>query len=393
MPVKLHYNFKDVLRTPKLALSAKKIWLQFLGFLCGTVLYSALAYIAFIVSGYSASEVWHFYHFIPLPFGENLNLLSMFCIGMGVFLFTLSYLFAGTAVSKLTYEQLKGDEFYEIKRAVRFAFTEGKSVILAPITLAVGIALIILMGIILGLIGKIPWFGEIILLITSVPALFGGIFVVYLFAALFVSLMISAAVAATSNSDTFDTIFETFSTINDQSWRLATYETILLGCKVVGTSILAFVVGRAVALVSFVLGADFLMGAKFNGIREAALSYFTTTSEPFLYKLSGFFNFLGIDSLLKVPLRTPELPVPQAILGLIFGILLYFIVMIVLSYAGSMQFTGNTLIYLVLAKKKDDIELIKREEEEPEAIAETTEIIEETLEAPEEPGEGESPAG
>jgi hypothetical protein len=57
-----------------------------------------------------------------------------------------------------------------------------------------------------------------------------------------------------------------------------------------------------------------------------------------------------------------------------------------------MQFTGNTLIYLVLAKKKDDIELIKREEEEPEAIAETTEVIEEeTLEVPEKPEEGEKP--
>ena len=88
------------------------------------------------------------------------------------------------------------------------------------------------------------------------------------------------------------------------------------------------------------------------------------------------FNFLGIDSLLKVPLRSPNLPVPQAILGFVFGIFLYFIVMIVLSYAGSMLFSGNTLIYLVLAKKKDDIELLKREEEEPEAIAETLEVEE-----------------
>jgi hypothetical protein len=376
MPMKLHYNFKDVLRAPKIGLSAKKIWVQFLGFLAGTAMYSALAYIAFIVSGYSASEVWHFYHFVPLPFGENLNILGTFFIAMGVFLFVLSFLFAGTAVAKLTYEQLKGDDFYEIKRAVRFSFREGKSVILAPITLAVGIALIIVMGIILGLIGKVPWFGEIFLLITSIPAFCAAIFVVYLFVSLAVSLLISGAVSATSNSDTFDIIFETFSTINDQSWRFLTYESLLVGVKAVATGILAFIVGRSIALISFVLGAEFLMGPKFQGIQEAALSYFTTTSEPCLYKLSGIFGFLRIDPLLKVPLHTPSLPVPQAILGIVFGIFLYFIVMIVLSYAGSILWSGNTLIYLVLAKKKDDIDLLCREEKEPEALEETMEMTE-----------------
>jgi len=362
MPVKLHYNFKDVPRAARFGFSAKKMWVQFLGLLVGTILYSIFAYIGFLLSGYTISEVWRIYHYVPIPLGEGITLLGKIFIGIGLFLFIVVNLFAGVAVSKITYEQLRGDEFYEVKKALSFAIKEGKAVVLAPLTLLLIGFLIIVAGFVLGLLGKIPWFGELILLLLSVPAFFAVLFIVYLFFSFILSLFLSAGVVATTRADTFDTLFEIFSTLNEQNWRVVSYEALLYGTKILATGIFAWAVGRALWIAHVVLSAPWLMGAKYASIEKAALSYFTTS--PYLFNFYDVFRFLGINALLDVPGSAVSLSLPSAVLGFIFGIFLYFIVFMVISYWCTMHWVGNTIIFTIIAKKKDEIDLLKKKEEE-----------------------------
>ncbi len=371
MPVKLHYNYKDVFRAARLGFSVKKIWVQFLGILLGTILYSICSYIGFLLSGYTISEVWHNYHYIPLPFGENLTGWGWFFVGIGVTLFVIVNLIFGVAISKITYEQLKGDDFYEIKKALKFAIKEGKAVITAPLTILALIGLILLAGVILGLLGKIPWFGEIVLLIFSVPAISACAFIVYLFFAFIVAMYLSAAIVGTTGSDTFDTLFEVFSTLNDQNWRFIIYEVLLYVVKFVTFSIFTWGVGRALWIAHTVLGAPWLMGAKFKAIEQGALHYFTYS--PSLYVLAPYLDFLKVGAILDVPPTLPSMPLPSTILAFIFGILLYFIVFTVLAFWGAMHWAGNTLIFIVLEKKKDEIDLLEIREEEEKAEEEAGE--------------------
>lgn len=376
MAVKLHYNYKDVPRAARFAFSAKKIYVQFLGLVVGTILYSIFAYIGFLASGISISEIWSGYHYVPIPIGEPLSLWGWIFVYIGLVLFAITQIFFGVAISKITYEQLKGDEFYEIKKALKFAFTQGRSAVFTPITIILVIIFILIGGVILGLIGKIPWLGELVLLLMSVPVIFTVVFIVYLLFALALSYFLVVPIVAVTNSDTFDALFELFSTLNDQNWRFVGYEAFLYVIKPIAFGIFAWAIAKGIYIAHWVLSAGWLMGDKFIKIEQAALSYLP--EHPTLYTLEPILRVLGADALLY-PTQVNNIAIPQAIVGFLFGILLYFIIFVALSYWGAIHWVGNTLIFIVLAKKKDDIDYLEVKEEE-EFKFEEEEASEETKE-------------
>ncbi len=387
MAVKMHFNYKDVPRAARFAFSAKKIYVQFLGLLLGTIVYSMLAYIGFLTSGYSITEVWNNFHYIPIPLGEPLTFWGLFFVYLGLALFVIIQLLFGVAIAKITYEQLKGDEFYEIKRALKFAFGEGRSAIFTPITIILVIIFILIGGVILGLIGKIPWLGELVLLLMSVPVIFTAVFIVYLLFALALSYFLVVPIVAVTNSDTFDALFELFSTLNDQNWRFIGYEVFLYIIKPIAFGVFAWSIAKGLRIVHWVLSAHWLMGDKFVKIEKAAVSYLP--SHPILYSFEPVLRLIGASPLLY-PQHVSHLTIPESILGFLFGILLYFIIFVALSYWGVMHWAGNTLIFVVLAKKKDDIDYLEVKEEEFEFSEEQGESSEENTEETEEKEEGES---
>jgi len=363
----LHWNYKDVFRAARFGFSAKKIWTMFLGILLGTALYSLFTYIGMALSGLPFSQIWAEFRFIPFPWMTELTIPGKIFVGIGVFLCFVSYFIFGTAVSKITIEQLKGDEFYEVKRAIAHGFKSGRSAVLAPITLAIIVGLILLGGVILGLIGKIPYFGELVLLILAIPVIFIVFFMVYLIIAFFFSLFMAPAVVGTTKSDTFDTLFEVFSTMNEENWRFIGYQILLYGVKIVGIGLFAFFTGRVMAIINGVLSASWLMGTKFVNIADAALSYLPSVAFPNDLTYQWVARFLEITKtdILLYPPSTPSLPWPQAVLGVIFGILLYLLIFTVIAYWGAMHWAGNTIIFTIVLKKKDEIDLLEQKEEQP----------------------------
>jgi hypothetical protein len=104
----LHFNYKDVFRAGRLGFSAKKMWVTFLGFLIAFVGYGILSYLAFIVSGVEIGEVWEAYRLVPMyPIG--LPWYSWIIWVVGLLWWICVALLTGVSVSKITYEQLKGD--------------------------------------------------------------------------------------------------------------------------------------------------------------------------------------------------------------------------------------------------------------------------------------------
>lgn len=358
----MHFNYKDVFRAGRFGFSAKKIWLGFVGILIAVIIYSVFAYVAFISSPqWNVKQVWQAYRYIPYPFGVHLAWWGWLMWGVGMVLAAFIKLVALTAIAKVTFEQLRGDEFYEAKEALKFAFRNWKGVFLSPVTLAIVIGLILLCGFIFGLVGRIPYLGQIVVGVFAIPLFAAALFVVYLMVVFFVSLFMAPSVVATTKSDTFDTLFEVFSVLNDQPWRLVIWESLLAALSFVGAFILGFFVKRALLLTHWAL--SFWAGPRewMAKIWMKGLWYLPQTLPfpPFSWLANGFLPTLTYARVEYVQGNGAE-----AFAGWLLGLAFYFVIFFVAAYAMAIVGSGNALIYTVLVKIKDDKNLLERREEE-----------------------------
>ncbi|MEO0086502.1 MAG: hypothetical protein ABIK90_00280 [candidate division WOR-3 bacterium] len=379
--MKLHYNYKDLFRSLRLAFSLKKLALMTLSLFVAFIFYNLFSYLAFLTGGYSFNEVWLSFRFFPW-LGDNLPYYSYILWAIGIVGFIIILFIAQNAIAKITFEQLKGDEFFEIKESLKFAFKNFKSYFLSPLFLIGFIILIVIAGIILGLIGKIPYFGEIFLGIMSIPAFCASIFILYLLIILLFSLILSPIIVGATQSDTFDTLFEVFSCVNEQPARLIWYSIIL---KLL--SFLGFVVFGYAAFLSIKIGQTVLSLLIPNKINEAFsfTHYFIKLSPP---ENTGFYYQFWNTLMEKVGLSSLLEPNPYfnpsnwgiAILSLLFALTFYLIYLFVVSYGINIWTTGQTVVYLNLVKKKDDRDLLEEREEEKEEVIVPSEEKEEKKE-------------
>ncbi|MEW6684919.1 MAG: hypothetical protein AB1393_01775 [Candidatus Edwardsbacteria bacterium] len=371
--IKLHFNFKDVFRAARLAFSPKKLWIQFCGLFLGSIFYAIFAYLTLMAEGQGIVEIWGSYHWLPLlPLEQVLGFAwySWILFIIGCLLFLITTLFANTLVCKIAFEQLKGNEFFEIKESMKFLKENWKAVIGAPFTIFLFTFFILICGFILGLWGKIPYVGEISVVLLTIPIFFVCVFIVFLLIVLGFSLKLSPAIVATTKSDTFDTVFESFSTVTSQPWRLVLYEFLLGAIAWLGLVILSTASRWALWIAKAELGWNVLMGDKLLGIIDKALVYLPPLKE-FCLRLCpqlspsepcAFLEGIGLG------LTPSGLGIPLSGWGefcaFLLGIFLWLIVLTVLSYFFAIGSVGQTLIYTILVKMKDEKNLLEKKEEE-----------------------------
>jgi len=360
--LQMHFNYKDVFRAARFGFSAKKIWVGFVGIFIAVIIYSVFAYAAFISSPvWNVKQVWQAYRYIPYPFGVSLAWWGWLIWAVGLVLAAFVKLMALTAIAKITFEQLRGDEFYEAKEALRFAFRNWKGVFLSPVTLAIVIGFILLCGFVFGLAGRIPYVGPILVGVFSIPLFAAALFVVYLAVVFFVSLFMAPSVVATTKSDTFDTLFEVFSVLNDQPWRLVVWESLLALLSFVGAFILGFFVKRGLLLTYWTLSMWSGPREWMDNIWMKGLWYLphTLPFPPFNWLANGFLPTMTYARVDYVAGNGAE-----ALAGWMLGLAFYLVIFFVAAYAMAIIGSGNALIYTVLVKIKDDKNLLEKREEE-----------------------------
>ena len=363
----LHFNYKDVFRAGRLGFSAKKMWVAFLGFLFAFVGYGILGYLAYIAAGIEIGDIWDLFRVVPM-YPTGLPWYSWLIWAVGLVWWICVALLAGVAVSKITYEQLKGDEFYEIKEAIKFSLKSGRSAILAPLVLILFIIALIVMGLILALITLIPYFGQLFLAVMAIPAFAVCLFILFLVIVVIVSLIIGPSIVGETGNDTFDTLFESFSVINDQPWRFIVYEALLEVIMIVGIGILGFFSAKAIFLAQDVVGLIVPVD-KLDNILLNAAYYVKMIVPPILPEsyhtlILDYIEWIGMPSLLYPPDYLPAFESwAGAITSFVLGIIYYLIILFVMSLGGAIYWAGNTLIFTVLVKKKDDKNLLELKEE------------------------------
>jgi len=363
----LHFNYKDVFRAGRLGFSAKKIWLAFLGLLIAHVGYCILSYLAFVVGGLEIGEVWEVFRLTPM-YPTGLPWFS-WVIWIIAFLWYLCIaLIVGVSISKVTYEQLKGDEFFEIKEAVTFALKNGRSAILAPIVLVAFMFALVLMGVVLALITWVPYFGQLFFAVMSILAFAVCLFIIYLMIVTVVSLVIGPSIVGETGNDTFDTLFESFSVVNDQPWRFVIYEFLLILVIFIGVGLLGLFSAKAIFLGQDVIGL-IVPAEKLDNLLINAAYYVKITVPPIMPEswhntFAAYIESIGMTNLLYPPDYLPAYESwAGAITSFILGIVYYFIILFVKSLGAAILWAGNTVIFTVLVKKKDDKNLLEIKEE------------------------------
>jgi hypothetical protein len=365
---KMYFDFRDVFRTPRLALSGKKIWVHFLGLLAGWIIYSVLTYLALLLNGQTLSEIWQTHYFFPcllnayLPIAWYAWLLS----GLGLLSWIIIFMYASTAVSRITYKQLKGDDFFSSGDSYQYAKKHGRASLLGPLSILLIMAFFIVMAIIAAWICKWPVLDILFLGFPYLLYFIVSTFVVYTIFVFCTSLLIAPAIVATAEEDTMETVFQSYSTLWSQPWRLVTYESVVGILMLVASYIYGLALLLGFKLINFVFGAGWLMGDKSSRIINQASSFIIGEHSPLTPIVCENTPFIFSAN--------SSLSVTETITAILVTIALLVITGSVLAYLLSNFSVGQTLIYIILRKKKDEENLLERKDEDELAEEETDSV-------------------
>lgn len=365
-PMKLYFDVRDIFRSPRLALSGKKIWIFLKANLFGFAVYWILSYIAIILGGTNFSDAISTFGLYPCIYCvENALLISYIIYWIGITIWIIAIFFACTAVSRITYKQLKGDDFYSVADARKFVKNHRYPIILSWVTILLIAAFFGLGAVIFALIGKIPFVGEILFALLYILYFFGAVFTVYTLIVFITAFIYSPAIVATLEEDTMGTVFQSYSTTWSQPWRLVLYNLILLPILAIGVTVFKWFWFAGYQLINIIFSADWLMGTKLDNI----IGWATDLINPQF----GFYNFTCAltsvgDTLTQHTLLSLQdgiaLSTSEYIAGTLIAIILFILIMSIVSYGLSILSVGETIIFTIFKKKSNDENLLLRSDED-----------------------------
>lgn len=360
----IRFDVREIFRSPRLALSLQRIWIQFAGLTVGFLGYLIFTYLSFITNGIGLSTGWKKYGLLPCLFPESPNWYSMIIYFIGFIWLIAIYLIASTAVSRATYMLLKENHFYTWLQATRFALKKTASILLSPIAILLIIVLFIAGGAVVGLLGKIPVVGEFGITIFTFAWYFSALVVVLMVIIFAVVMIQTPAIIATTNEDAFEVVFQSFSITWSQPWRLIFYEFISLAMAAIGLLLFAFLSKQAYIIMDRVfsnaMGDDFINVAA-QGMYM--LNVWLIHSIGWVNSILGDFAAAVYFSREFLPL---SLPGYQHVASYIFAIWMLIIGGTIFSYGLASFNVGTTLSYIILRKKKEDENLLERKDPEEE---------------------------
>jgi len=361
---RMHFDFRDIFRSPRLALSLQRIWIQFVGLFLGYLGYLILTYVSFITAGIGFSAGWNKYGLLPCVVGESPNWYSLVIFAIAILWLVAAYLVTATAVSRATYMLAKGNNFYTWREAFAFAIRKAAAVLMSPIALVIIIGLFVFGGAVIGWLAKIPYVGALGLSIFTVIWFIAALVVVFLAIVFIVSLLLTPALIATTDDDAFEAVFQSFSTLWNQPWRLIIYEALSAAMALIAFVVLAFLSKKAFIVMDRIFANT--MGANFMNISAHGmylLSVWVAHSISWANWLSPNMSGLIYFSREFDPL---SLPGYQIVAAYIFALMILLIGVFIVSYGVSTFNVSSTLSYVVLRKKKDDENLLERKDKEEE---------------------------
>ena len=368
-PMKLYFDVRDIFRAPRLALSGKKIIVFIQANLIGYFAYWIFNYLGAMVHGVSFSDTWSMYGLYPcLLTIESLPLLPCILFWAGIVFWFFAISLGSTAVSRITYRQLKGDEFYSGSDAWNYVKRHWHPIIYSSISLLLILVFLFVVAGILGLIGKIPYVGEFLFVLPYLLYFFGSVFTIYTGIVLLVSLIYTPSIVATYEEDTMGTVWHNFSITWGQPWRMFSYHFVLLPILLIGGYLFSHFWMSGYSLINNVFGHDWLMGTKLMNIvgwasqavhPEALCSLIGNNCSICNVCSTGCLSCGSILSASAMNVTGTE-----QIAAFILAIFLFLIMVSAVSYTMSIFAVGETLMFIILKNRTDNDNILEKNDED-----------------------------
>jgi hypothetical protein len=245
---------------------------------------------------------------------------------------------AGGAICRIAALQFARGEKPGLTEALRFSTQRFTSFFLAPLT-PIGIIIVpVLFIFILGLIGNIPWAGELIIGISMPLALVAGALITVVLIGMFAGFNLMYPAIAYDGSDCFDAISRSFSYVYAKPWRMGFYTTI---AAVYGAISYTFV--RYFTFILLFVTNLFLELGVLKEIKDVD-KLIAIWPKPTFMKLINYEDVV-----------TPNWT--EAVGAFLIYMFLLAIVGLVVSFIISFYFSANTIIYSLMRYKVDDTAL------------------------------------
>jgi hypothetical protein len=241
---------------------------------------------------------------------------------------------AGGAICRIAALQSARGEKPGLTEALRFSIKRFTSFFTAPL---VPVGIIIFIGLfifLLGLIGNIPWAGELIMGIFVPLALIAGALIAVLLIGAFAGFNLMFPAVAYDGSDCFDAISRSFSYVYAKPWRMGFYTAI---GAIYGAICYTFVRFFAFLLL-WITHWSLQLGVWGND------------------KLTAIWGEPHLRNLL-VPPNWEALNWPQSIAAFLIYLCSLAVVGLLVSFIISFYFSANTIIYSLMRNKVDNTAL------------------------------------
>lgn len=358
------FNFKDVLKAPARALSAKQILTMTIFLVAALAVYDLFTYLAFAVQGDKVGNVFSIYGFFPFEQAAFANAWAQAVYWLGLALSILVLMLGFCGVSIINIEAVRGNRFCTARQAIKFALGRFRQIFLAELSIVVFVALVVLLFFLLGLVSRIPYLGEwLYVLLFALPNFIIALFIIFIIFVFTLTVLVLPAVAAAErNGETFTAILETFSTIILKPFQWAGYTAYSFVAAKVCSFIYAYFAYRAV---EFLIWSSSLGGgAPLERLAKSSLALLPVKSD-FVREIFNIFP--GVDFGVNVaamagfPARIAISPLMAFMIFLIFASILAYLLAIVVSA----QARG----YVALRYMKDDYSIAEEKplffEDEP----------------------------
>lgn len=350
---KLRFDIGDMPLCVKYGLSARNLWVFWKALVLSWLVWAGMIYLGFFAAGDSMQGRWQVSRLFPIP--EGLFLQSPVSIAFMVAALLACLWIMLTAfqkVGRITFEQIRGDEFYSGRDALAFHRENWKPLLMVPVAVLAGLAILLVKLFLLGLLGRIPAAGPVIVGLLAVPFWGVSLFGVLSLIALVLSFPLVPAVTACTRGDTFETLFELFSAITSQPFRIILYAATGLLARLAAMA--AFIGFARGALAITALGVGAGMGD--HGL-AASIQGATHLAAPQL--VSHYGSFLApLGSLAGGPSAW------SGAAGWTAGLSGAAIAILILAYWFSSCASFWTICYLAVRKAKDGEDLLARADDE-----------------------------
>ncbi|MCU0611752.1 MAG: hypothetical protein MUE60_08195 [Candidatus Eisenbacteria bacterium] len=358
----LRYDYRDVFGAAAMGLRVRKWMVALPGVSAGLVWWSLCGWAALIARGLSPALVWNVYGPVPWPSLSSLGgILPATLWGLGMAGAAVTWMLAFSAVGRVTYQQLKGNDFYSLAEAWRFTLRKWKALVFPPVLLSAGGGALLLALFVLSILGGLwlPLWGIVFPL-----GLLAALSLLYLVVVLAVAITMAPAVVASSASETLETTFELFSLQSSQGKRMWFYTALSAIVSGVYAAALGFLLGVGTLAASWAL--DMGQGGAVGRLLRASLGWSPRLAAAINGVPGVLDSFLiGIGISPAMTHRSYVLTPPASTFGGVsLALMFLLLLLLILAQFVTAYATSQTTAYVVLRQLKDDQNLLEEDLEE-----------------------------